>query len=249
MALAASIQITDQDIQSQSSVANAELIGQKAQTSDGRVFSYAKSGGALTAGQITEPAAVTANYANRALTTSAAAGASQVTIVLGTTASADAFVGQWLVVNDNTGQGQGAYYITGNTAATAGNSNTTVVSIKGALRAAISSTATATDVTIIPNQQTAVVQHTAAVAIPTSGAPVVDVSSGYYFWNQVQGMASILIDADEPPTKNTQGIPSAETAGSVEIRVDATVVAPVGYAPELTVSGDYSPFVLTLVGV
>lgn len=247
MSLAASIQITDQDINTQSSVSNSELLGQKACTPDGRVFSYGKSGGALTAGQITEPAAITANYANRALTTSAAAGSNQVTIVLGTTAAADAFIGFYLVVNDNTGQGQGAYYITGNTAATAGNSNTTIVNIRGALRAAISSTATATDVTIIPNQQSAVVQHTAAVAVPTAGAPVIDVTSGYWFWNQVQGMASIL--SDGVIGKNSQGIPSDATAGSVEVRVDATVVAPVGYAPEATITTDYSPFVLTLLGV
>lgn len=247
MSLAASIQITDQDINTQSSVAPAELLGQKASTPDGRVFSLGKSGGALTAGQITEPVAVTANYANRAITTSAAAGANQVTVPLGTTASADAFIGFYLVVNDNTGQGQGAYYITGNTAATAGNSNTTVLNIRGALRAAISATATATDVTIIPNQQSTVIQHTAVVAIPTAGAPVIDVTSGYYFWNQVQGMASIL--ADGAIGKNSQGIVSDTTAGAVEVRVDATVTVPVGYAPEATTTTDYSPFVLTLVGV
>lgn len=247
MSLAASIQITDQDIYQESSVANAELIGQKASTPDGRVFSYSRAGGALTAGQITEPVAITANYANRPVTVSAAAGDNQITLVLGTTASADAFIGQWLVVNDNTGQGQGSYYITGNTAATAGNSNTTIISIAGALRQAISSTATATDVTIIPNQQTSVIQHTAAVAIPTAGAPVMNVTSGYYFWNQVQGMASIL--SDGAISKNAEGIPSDATAGSVEIRVDATVVNAVGYAPELTVTTEYSPFVLTLVGV
>lgn len=247
MSLAASIQITDQDINTQTSVAGAELIGQKASTPDGRVFSYAKAGGALTAGQITEPLTITANYANRALTVSAAAGANQVTIVLGTTATADQFVGQYLVVNDNTGQGQGAYYITGNTAATAGNSNTTIVNIRGALRTAISSTATATDVTIQPNQQSSVIQHTAVVAIPTAGAPVIDVTSGYYFWNQVQGMASIL--SDGVIGKNSQGIVSDATAGAVEVRVDATVTVPVGYAPEATVSTEYSPFVLTLTGV
>lgn len=247
MSLAAGMQITDQDIYQQSLVANSELIGQKASTSDGRVFSYAVAGGALAAGQITEPVAVTANYANRAVTVSAAIGANQVTIVLGTTVAADALVGQWLLVNDNTGQGQGTYYITGNTAATAGNSNTTVVSIRGGLRVAISSTATATDVTIMPNQQSTVIQHTAVVAIPTAGAPVMAVTSGYYFWNQVQGMASIL--SDGAITKNAEVIPSDATAGSVEIRVDATVVRPVGYAPELTITTDYSAIVLTLVGV
>jgi len=247
MATSASIQITDQDIFQQSSVANSELIGQKATTSDGRVFSYAKAGGTLTAGQITEPAAQTANYVNRAVTVSAAQYATQVTVVLGTTATADQFVGYWLVVDDNTGQGQGAYYITGNTAATAGNSNTTVISFRGALRAAISSTATATDVSIVPNQQSAVVQHTAAVAVPVAGAPVIDVTSGYYFWNQVQGMASIL--SDGAITKNAGAIASDATAGAVEIEVAGTVTQRVGYAPELTVTTDYSPLVLTLVGV
>jgi len=247
MALSAMMQISDQDINTQVSVSGAELLGQKAQTPDGRVFSYAKAGGALSAGEITEPLTATANYGNRALTTSAAAGSNQVTIVLGATATADQFVGHYLVVNDNTGQGQGAYYITGNTAATAGNSNTTVVNIRGALRVAISSTATATDVTIIPSQQSSVIQHTAVVALPTAGAPVIAVTSGYYFWNQIQGMASIL--SDGVIGKNSQGIVSDATAGAVEVRVDATVTVPVGYAPEATVTTEYSPFVLTLLGV
>lgn len=247
MSLSASQQISDQDINSQSSVANSELLGQKAQTSDGRVFSYAVAGGALVAGQITEPLASTANYVNRAATVSAAIGATNITVVLGTTAAADLFVGYWLVVNDNTGQGQGSYYITGNTAATAGNSNTTVLRIRGGLRVAISSTATATDVSIVPNQQSTVIQHTAVVALPTAGAPVIAVTSGYYFWNQVQGMASIL--SDGVIGKNSEGIVSDATAGAVEVRVDATVTVPVGYAPDATVSTDYMPFVLTLVGV
>lgn len=242
MSLAASIQITDQDIYQQSSAAGAELIGQLASTPDGRGFRYSKSAGALTAGQITEPGTVTANYANRTLTTAAAANQNQVTVVLGTTATADQFVGFYLIVNDGTAQGQGAYYIVGNTAATAGNSNTTVVTIRGALRQALT---TGSDVTLEPNQAGGVIQHTAAVAIPTSGVPVIDVTSGYYFWNQVTGMASVL--SDGAIAKNTEGIPSDATAGSVETRVDATIVKAVGFAPELTVTTEYSPFVLTLV--
>lgn len=244
MSLAASIQITDQDVYSESSVRNAEMVGQGATTSDGRTFRYAKAGAALTAGQITEPAAVTANYANRPVTVSAAAGSNQVTLVLGTTAAADLFSGFYLIVNDNTGQGQGAYPIVGNTAATAGNSNTTILNIRGALWGAISSTATATDVTLQPSQYSSVIQHTAVVAIPTAGAPVMNVTSGYYHWEQTGGMASILSDGNIG--RNSQGIPSDGTAGSVEVRVDATVVQPVGYAPDATTTTDYSPFVLTL---
>lgn len=242
MSLAASIQITDQDINSQSTYVPSELLGQLASTSDGRGFRLSKSAGALTAGQITEPGTVTANYANRTLTTAAAQYANQVTIPLGTTATADQFVGFYLIVNDGVGQGQGAYYVTGNTAATAGNSNTTTVTIRGALQVALT---TGSDVTLEPNQATGVIQHTAAVAIPTAGAPVIDVTSGYYFWNQVTGMASIL--SDGAIAKNTEGIPSDATAGSVETRVDATIVKAVGFAPELTVTTEYSPFILTLV--
>lgn len=244
MALAASIQITDQDIFQESSVANAELIGQLAATADGRVFRYTKNGAAtLAAGKITEPVASTANYVNRAMTGyTAAQYANQVTVVLGTTATADQFVGQWLVVNDATGEGQGTYYITGNTAATAGNSNTTTLSFRGGLRQALIATS---EISIIPNSGTAVVIHQAAVAIPTAGAPVMAVTANYYFWNQISGMASIL--SDGVIAKNAQGIPSDAVAGSVETRVDATVSNPVGYAPEATVDTEFRAFVLTLV--
>lgn len=244
MSLGAAIQITDQDIYQQTSARGSELIGQPAWTPDGRMFRYAQAGGTLVAGRITEALAITANYANRAITTSAAANQNLVTVVLGTTATADQFLGQWLVVNDNTGQGQGSYYITGNTAATAGNSNTTVLTLRGNLNVAISSTATATDVTIIPSTYSSVIEHTAVITLVTAGAPVIAITSGNYHWEQTAGMASIL--SDGTITKNAEGIPSDATAGAVEIRVDATVIKAVGYAPEATTTTDYTPFVLTL---
>lgn len=241
MALSARIQVTDQDLYQQSSVVNAEALGQVASTSDGRTFAYAQAGGALTAGQITEPAAVTANYANRTLTVAADQWTNQVTVTLGTTATQDQFVGQYFFVNDGTAQGQGVYQILGNTAATAGNSNTTTVTLKDSLRAALT---TSSDVSIIPSQQSGVVQHTAAVAVPTAGAPVIDVTSGYWFWNQVGGMASIL--SDGAITKNAGAIPSDATAGAAEIEVAGTVTQRIGFAPELTVTTEYSALVLTL---
>lgn len=244
MGLAASIQITDQDVYQQSTYVPSEKIGQLATTPSGKIFALAKAGGTLTAGQITEPVAVTANYVTRTLSVAVAQYANQVTVTLGTTVAADAFIGFWLIVTDGTGKGQGAYYITGNTAATAGNSNVTVVTVSGAINIALDTTSV---VGIYPNQEMTVIQHTAVVAIPCAGAPVINITSGNYFWNQVQGMASIL--SDGAITKNVQGIPSDATAGSVEIRVDATVVPPVGYAPELTVTTKYSPFVLTLEGL
>ncbi len=242
MALAATMQITDQDINTESSTKGGALIGQVAGTPDGRTFAYSRSAGALTRGQITEPVAVTANYANRTMTGyTAAVGAEQVSVVLGTTATADAFVGFQLVVNDSTGEGQGTYYIVGNTAATAGNSNTTTLYLLDGIRVALTAIS---DVTIMPSWQSSVIQHTAVVAFPTAGVPVISVTSGYYFWNQIGGSASVL--SDGAITKNAEAIPSDATAGSVEIRVDATVVRAVGYAQELTVTTEYSPLMLTL---
>jgi hypothetical protein len=243
MSLAASMQITDQDIYQQSPVQGGEKIGQVASTPGGRTFAYAVSGGALTAGQITQPAAVTANYATRTLSIAVAAGARQVTVTLGTTATQDAFKGFWLVVTDGTGKGQ-VFAVTGNTAATAGTSNATTVGITGAVVTALDTTSV---VGLYPNQESAVIQHTAAVAIPVSGAPTINITSGYYFWNQIGGHASIL--SDGAITKNAGAIASDAVAGAVEIEVAGTTSNRIGYAPELTVDTKYSPLVLNcLVG-
>lgn len=243
MSLAASIQITDQDIYQQSTTKGSENIGQIGATPDGRTFAYAQAGGAITRGQITEPVALTANNVTRTIVTASAANANTIPVTLASTATQDAFVGFWLIVTDTSaaGAGQGAYYIQGNTAATSGSGNVTILRIRGGLAVALT---TSSVVGIYPSQFSTVIQHTAVVAIPVSGAPVISITSGNFFWNQTGGMASIL--SDGAITKNAEGIPSDATAGSVEIRVDATVVRAVGYAPELTVTGKYSPFVLTL---
>src|SRR6185369_13639242 len=191
MGLAAAGQISDQDVYQQSSYVPSEKIGQPYATPSGKVFVLGKAVGTLTAGQITEPVAVTANYATRTLTTAVAQNYNQEIVPLGTTASADSFIGFWLVVTDGTGKGQGSYYITGNTAATAGNSNTTTVTISGGVNIALDTTSV---VGIYPNQEISHNQHTAVLAIPCGGAPVINVTSGNYFWSQVGGYASILSD-------------------------------------------------------
>lgn len=241
MPLSAAIQITDQDTYQQSTVRNSMYTGQSAVTSKGLTFVYASAGGSLSAGQLTQPAAVTANYVTRTLSIAVAAGSNQVTVTLGTTATSNQFAGYWLVVTDGTGKGQGAYQITGNTAATAGNSNTTTVSILGAVNVALDNTSV---VGLYPGQESAVVQHTASVAIPTSGAPIIPITSGNWFWNQVGGMASIL--SAGAITKNAGAIPDASVAGAASIEQATTVTQRIGYAPELTVDTKYSPLVLSV---
>lgn len=242
MSLSALMQITDQDVYQQSTVIGGESIGQIATTPQGKTFMYASAGGTLVAGQITQTVAVTANYATRTLSVAVPQYQNFVTITLGTTATQDQFKGFWLVVTDGTGAGQGSYYVTGNTAATAGNSNTTVVTIDNAINVALDITSV---VGLYPSQEGAVVQHTAVSALPTAGAPVIPITSGNFFWNQVGGYASILSSASVV-TKNALGIPSASVAGAVDIDLAATITASIGYAPELMVSAKYSPFVLNI---
>lgn len=244
MSLAAAMQITDQDIYQQATVIGAENLSQTATTPNGKTFAYAQAGGTnLTAGKIVSPASVTANYATRTLSVAVAQYASQITVTLGTTVAADAFKGFWLVVTDGTGKGQGTYYVTGNTAATAGNSNVTVATIDGAFNIALDTTSV---VGFYPNQQSALVVSplASAPAVPVSGAPVINITAANFFWNQTGGYASIL--SDGAITKNAGAIPSDATDGAVEIEVTGTVTRRVGYAPELTVTTKYSPLVLTL---
>lgn len=246
MTLAASIQITDQDVYTASLNKGAEVHGQYATTPDGRSFAYANAGAVnLAAGKLTQTTASTANYATRTLTTAAAAGSMQVIVPLGATAAQNLFGGYWLVVTDGTGAGQGAYKITGNSAATSGNSNTTTVQLQQALNVALDTTSV---VGIYPNQYSTVVvsDHTAAPAIPISGVPNVAVTASYFFWNQTGGFASVLSDDTSVVSKNAGGIASNTVDGAVEIEVAGTLTRRIGYAPELMIASKYSPFVLTL---
>lgn len=241
MSLSASMQITDQDVYQQSANIGGEVFGQLATTPQGKTFMYSSAGGNLVAGQLTQPAAVTANYATRTLTVAVAQFANQITVTLGATVAQDALKGFWLAVTDGTGKGQGAYYVTGNTAATAGNSNTTIATIDNAFNVALDTTSV---VGFYPSQASAVVQHTAASAIPASGAPVVAITSGNFFWSQVGGYASIL--SAGAITKNALAIPDGTVPGAASIDLAATVTTGVGYAPELTVDTKYSPLVLNV---
>lgn len=246
MSLSSSIQITDQDIYQTSSVQNSEMRGQTASTSSNKTFTYTHAGAVnLVAGQLTSPVAVTANYITRTLSIAAAAGANQITVTLGTTATADMFKNWWFVITDGTGKGQGAYQIVGNTAATAGTSNATTITIKGALNIALDTTSV---VGAYPNQYSGnvVTDHTAAPAVPVSGASVINVTTLFYYWSQTGGYASILSDDTSVVTKNAGGIASNTVDGAVEIEVAGTVTRRIGYAPELMVASKYSPFVLTL---
>lgn len=244
MSLAAAIQITDQDTHTTASVEGGEYLGQYAGTADGRTFVYSRAGAvALNPGEITQAPAQVTNSVNQTVDAIFPIGTNELTYTIGATAVAqDQYKGGYFVVNDGTGQGQSSV-ILGNTAATSGNSYSITIKIAEPLTIALAATSEAS---LMPNLNSATVISASGSGpgIPITGAPVVTVPINYYYWSQVGGYASIL--SDGAIAKNVQGIPSNGTDGAVETRVDATVVNPVGYAPELTVTTEFSPFVLTL---
>lgn len=247
MALSASIQITDQDVRTVSASSGGEKLGQMASTSDGRTFAYGfngtGSGTALAAGKLNQGALSTANYVNRTGVTYAA-GTNSITFTLGTTAAQNLFVGGYFYVNAGTGAGQGAMVITGNTAATAGNSNSTTLSLKDSTYAA---TAVAdSKFSIQPSAYAGLIiaPSGTSTAIFPAGVSAVSVPDANFGWFQIGGAASVL--ANGTPAVGSSVIPSATTAGAVDVDTAASVQPKVGYSMITAVSTEYRMVYLTI---
>lgn len=235
-------QISDQDARTTSSVKGGPALGQVAETADGRTYQYSLAGASnLSAGKLTQaPADVANSITQTGVATTV--GQTTITYTVGATAvTADQYAGGYFAVT--VGPGQNLYLIDGNTAATSTNSYSITVTLREPITVA---TTTSSKFTLLPNPfaSTVIMDHTAAPAIPVTGAPNVAVTAAYYYWSQVGGYAPVL--SDGAITKNAEAIPSNGVDGAAEIRVDATVTKAIGYAPELTVDTAYWPINLTL---
>lgn len=232
--------VTDQDVRTTSTSKGGELLGQVANTNDGRQFTYglngSGSGTALAPGKLTQGALSTANYVNRTGVTYAA-GTNSVTFTLGTTAATDLFAGSYFYVNAGTGAAQGMLLIIGNTAATAGNSNSTTLLLKDSL---IAATAVAdSKFSIQPNEYSAlsICPTATSTAILATGVPVVSIPDASYGWVQIGGAASVL--ANGTIAVGSSVIPGATTAGSVDVDGSTSVQPKVGYMMIASVSTEY----------
>lgn len=239
------IQITDQDARTTSSTQGGESLGQLATTPGGRIYAYAQAGASnLVAAKNTSCVANVTNSTNQT-GVATSAGDTQVTFTVGATAvAADQYKDGYLAVNE--GPGQNLYGIAGNTAATSGNSYSITVYLKEPITVA---TTTSSKFSLYPSQEAGVILYPNASgpALQSAGVPNVAVTAAYYFWNQVGGLCTVLNDGIIGV--NSEAIPSNAVDGAVEVRVDATVTHPVGYAPYATVDAKYYPIVLTMVGL
>lgn len=246
MSLSAMMQITDQDVRTVSANRGGELFGQIAGTSDGRTFTYGLNGTgggtALAPGKLTQGALSTANYVNRTGVTYAA-GTNSVTFTLGTVAAFDLFAGSYFYVNAGTGAGQ-MLLVIGNTAATAGNSNSTTLLLKDSIITATS--VSDSKFSIQPSIYSAlkIEDHTAPTAILAAGVPCVSVPDANYAWVQTGGPASVL--ANGTPAVGGSVIPSATTDGAVDVDGTGSLQPKVGYTMIAAVSTEYRAVFLTV---
>ncbi len=245
MSLASQIQITDQDIYTTSSTKGAESFGQLALTADGRRFRYGKngtgSGTALAAGKLNQVATAVSNDTNRTGVTYAI-GTTQITFILGGTATANQYAGGYLLVNAGTGAGQ-CLQISGNTAATAGNSNTPTVTLQEPLN--VATLASDSKFSLVPHPYSACIVQASTLGAGSAGVNTVSVADTYYAWFQVGGPCSVLNDSSTPAV----GAPitySDETAGAVGVYETDAVGPVVGYALVAGVSTEYRQNYLTI---
>jgi hypothetical protein len=232
-------QLVPQGLTEYSSVQLAPL-GSKAVTSDGRIFRYCKVGAtALVPGKLYDGNVTVANHQNLAVTAVAAIGATSVTCTLGATAAtANQYANGILVVNDETGQGH-SYLIKSNPAANL--SASIVITLSDPLIVALDTTS---EVSLMLNPYQGLTLHIAGTetGIPV-GVGVTPVTALYYGWIQTRGMVSCLSDAT-PATVGAAVAASTTTDGSTTLGTG--VLCPIGYAPILQVSTEYTPIFLTI---
>lgn len=241
--LAARQQIYDQDARTVFLNANPgqEVLGQIAETPDGRVYQYTRAGAAnLAAGLLTQTSATTANDITQTGTVNAI-GSTSITYTVGATAvTQDQFAGGYFAVT--VGPGQNVYRILGNTAvASAGGSITVAIGDTGLTVA----TSTASKFTLMPHPAAdSVVTPGSGNALPCNGVPNIAVTATYYYWSQVGGYAAVL--SDGAITKAVGAVTSLSVSGAAAIETTSTIAQRIGYAPELTVTTAYWPLVLTV---
>lgn len=215
-------------------------LGVRAVTGDGREFRYVQVGAtALVVGKLYQTAAQVANH-HRLATTGGAIGATTITVTLGgTAATANQYLGGWLLVETDSGGTPGYQYQIAGNPAQATTNGTLVLTLNDPLIVAISSSAT---VTLIPNTYSGAIIAAASATGAPIGSAIFAVTASYYGWLQVKGAATVL--SDGAITVGVAVVKSGSIAGAVAGL--SSTLAPVGIAMETTVDTDYGAILMQL---
>lgn len=178
----------------------------------GRKWRYCKNGAtALAAGKCVAATEGTANHVDQDGLTSAAIGATTISLTVGATAvTENAYQDGFFITNDATGEGY-SYPIISNTACNA--SGTTVIKLAEPLRAAI--VATTSQVSLIPSPYYAVTISSSINALCV-GVSTMVVPAYNYFWSQTGGATVALNNTGATAAVGTQMILGTDD-GSIDV--------------------------------
>lgn len=220
----------------------AAYVGQKAYGSQGTTFRYVKVGGSnLVVGNMLQSPAIDTQFDDLAVNAALTASSTAFTISLtnGTTSiAANSLLGASATVSVTPGLGQ-TFTITGNTAATSGNSFT--ITVDRPVRTTLS---TSSKVTIRPNPFNGVIQSPATTLTGTPvGACIFILATTEYGWIQSGGVGGALSDNTSIIAGSDVSVPSG-TAGAVTLGVAGLPI--VGKAMQAAATGKVIPVFLTL---
>lgn len=250
MAYNAQLQVSEQDIRTvQAATQPSGLsftpsikLGQIGATSDGRQYIFGQNNvtNAAVAGNLQTAPVLTTGHFTRTNATAEAIGSTTVVVPLASNAATlNQYAQGYLTVVAGTGAGI-SYRIKGNTAATS--TGSTTVSLVDPLIVALDTTSV---LSLYPHPTYLFAISSITVATDNIvGVPNVAVPASNWAWLQTNGYCAVL--SDGAITKNSQAVVSANTAGAATIYTTSLVSAPIGYAPELTVTTDYQPLVLQI---
>lgn len=208
--LSANLLINPGDLSWNSSDTNQTQLGARAIDQAGNAYRWCLAGGtALVPGKLQQAPAQVANHQN--LTTSTAAiGATSITVTLGNTAAtANQYAGGWVSITTGTGAGY-RYLISSHPAANA--LATLVLTLSDAIVVATLTSDSKSD--LQANPFSGVIVNPATASSSPIGAAVTAVTAAQYGWIQTSGVATLL--ADGAVTVGTQVVASNATAGAVE---------------------------------
>lgn len=244
------LQISEQDLRtvqaltqpSGASFTPSIKYGQLGGTSDGRqyVFGLNNATNAALPGNLQTAIPLTTGHFTRTNATVEPIGSTTVVVPLASNAATvNQYAQGYLTVVSGTGAGIN-YRIKSNTAATS--SGSTTVSLLDPLVVALDTTSV---LSLYPNPWSLFIISSTTVAVNNIvGVPNVNIPASNYGWLQVDGYCSVL--SDGAITKNAQAVVSGNTAGAATIYTTSLVSAPIGYAPELTITTDYTNLVLQI---
>jgi len=197
-------------------------LGSMGETSDGRIFRYAKMGEAITMGYMTQSPAIDSATIKMSVTTAAAIGDKKIIFThAATTSTANEYADGYVTVSYGTGIGQ-TLKISSHAAFTSGGTGS-ILNLEDPLIVALDTTSR---ISLAHNPWRGVLMDTSVVTKPTGGA-LRAFTSEYYGWLLTRGVMGAFAHS-----AGAAGVPvicDATTAGAVDDCTDDLVQWKLGY--------------------